>query len=156
MNRHPQHLSIFGDTYHGVPNPVVPHKHPYPTRYHGPMWRQPQATFSYRQRPLAVAPFAGLGGCPCAGPGPCECPGLGVDGEPVPLFQSISGNRWLDAAIGALVGFVGAPTVGDRPRFAAAGAVASGLFGTVGLVGTLAVEVDAARRLASGATGVRR
>lgn len=37
MAKLPEHQSIFGDTYGGVANPLVPHAHPYATRFHGPM-----------------------------------------------------------------------------------------------------------------------
>jgi len=47
--------SIFGDVSNGVPNPVVAHAHPYPTRYHGMNLIQPQATFSYREAPYVVS-----------------------------------------------------------------------------------------------------
>jgi hypothetical protein len=52
---------IFGDTSEGVPNPLVPHVHPYPTRYHGPIFNQPQFTRPFVQNPYATAPYAGLG-----------------------------------------------------------------------------------------------
>jgi hypothetical protein len=55
---------IFGDTSEGVPNPLVPHVHPYPTRYHGPMWVQPQAMKPFLPTPYARAPYAGLGAAP--------------------------------------------------------------------------------------------
>ena len=58
--------SIFGDVSQGVPNPVVPHAHPYPTRYHGMNLIQPQATFSYRESPYVVsyAPPVAMRGSP--------------------------------------------------------------------------------------------
>lgn len=52
---------IFGDTSEGVPNPLVPHVHPYPTRYHGPIWTQPQAMKPFIPTPYARAPYAGVG-----------------------------------------------------------------------------------------------
>mgnify|MGYP006992515553 CR=1 FL=1 len=59
--------SVFGDTAEGVPNPQVPHEHPYPTRYHGPMWAEPQATYPFKVNDYALAPYAGFGADP-AGP----------------------------------------------------------------------------------------
>lgn len=59
--QHADHQSIFGDTYHGVPSPLVPHTHPYPTRYHGPIFRTPVFALPYRERPYALAPYAGMG-----------------------------------------------------------------------------------------------
>ncbi len=57
--------TIFGNTYNGVPNPVVPHMHEYPTRFHGPVWRTPDVSkISYRPSPYMVnfrAPVAGMG-----------------------------------------------------------------------------------------------
>lgn len=52
---------IFGDVSEGVPNPLVPHVHPYPTRYHGPIFNQPQASLPYLVNPYAVPPFSGMG-----------------------------------------------------------------------------------------------
>lgn len=57
----PERGSIFGDTYGGVPNPMVPHKHPYPTRYHGPVFNYPTPSYGYELSPYARAPFAGPG-----------------------------------------------------------------------------------------------
>lgn len=58
----PDHNSIFGDTYHGVDNPLVPVYRPYPTRFHGMVNRQPEAIFSYAPRPYGVPPPGPLGG----------------------------------------------------------------------------------------------
>jgi len=52
---------IFGDVSEGVPNPLIPHVHPYPTRYHGPIWNQPMFTKPFVQTQYASAPYAGLG-----------------------------------------------------------------------------------------------
>lgn len=48
---HPTHDSIFGDTYHGVPNPLIPHYHPWPTRFHGPNFNYVQGSLPWRSRP---------------------------------------------------------------------------------------------------------
>lgn len=111
--------SIFGDTYRGVPNPLVPHLHPYPTRYHGPIYDVPQATFPYRERPYAVAPFAGALG----------------DEQP-PLVRSVTGYVVLDGAVGAGIGWLISPHPQDRLMWTAIGGVATALAGTLGLVGT--------------------
>lgn len=58
MNHHDRY-SIFGDTYKGVPNPMVPHKHPYPTRYHGPVFEYPTPGWGYNMSPYARVPFDG-------------------------------------------------------------------------------------------------
>lgn len=57
---HPTHDSVFGDTYHGVPNPMVPHLHPWPTRYFGPNFTMPQATMPFVARPWGRVPFFGV------------------------------------------------------------------------------------------------
>ena len=46
----PEHQSIFQDTYHGVPSPTIPHTHPYPTRYHGPMYTTPRFFLPYQEQ----------------------------------------------------------------------------------------------------------
>lgn len=153
----PDHESIFGDTYQGVPNPVVPHVHPYPTRYHGPVFMTPQATFSYRDRPYTVpvpprsmgASPDGLGACcpGCADGSGCEGTGASPDGlGGVPLLQSMTGNTMVDAALGAITGWVFAPTKQDALAYAVGGAAASGILGTVGLIGLLVIEVAEAHR----------
>lgn len=57
----PARDSVFGNTYCGVPNPFGPHKHPYPTRFHGRVPFMPQSFFPYRTNPQARAPFMGRG-----------------------------------------------------------------------------------------------
>jgi len=73
--------SVFGDTSEGVPNPQVPHEHPYPTRYHGPIWREPQATYPFKTNDYALAPYAGFG----------SPDGLGVDRAPPTTGETIYG-----------------------------------------------------------------
>lgn len=57
----PERGSIFGDTYNGVPNPMVPFTHGYPTRYHGAIWSYPQPGHQYAPRPYVRTPFLGFG-----------------------------------------------------------------------------------------------
>jgi hypothetical protein len=123
---HPTHDSIFGDTYHGVPNPNVPHLHPYPTRYHGPIYDVPQATLPYVERPYAVTPFSG-------------CASLG-EATP-PLLRSVTGSTVIDAAVGAAFGYLASPRNDQRMIWTAFGAVATTMAGTLGLVGTAAAVV---------------
>lgn len=52
--------SIFGHTYQGVPNPQVPYEHPYPTRYHGPIFTEPRFGLPFESNPMSVAPYSGL------------------------------------------------------------------------------------------------
>lgn len=55
----PEKDSIFGNTYGGVPNPMIPYQHPYPTRYHGPVFNYPMPGWQYETAPYARAPFNG-------------------------------------------------------------------------------------------------
>jgi len=59
MAPRPERDSIYGNTYGGVPNPMIPHQHPYPTRYHGPVFDYPQPGYRYATRPYAEKPFNG-------------------------------------------------------------------------------------------------
>lgn len=62
----PEHQSIFGDTYHGVPNPLVAHCHPYPTRFHGPIYSYPWFDMPYQAQTWvgAYGPLDGNDGVP--------------------------------------------------------------------------------------------
>lgn len=55
----PEKDSIFGVTYGGVPNPMIPYQHPYPTRYHGPVFNYPMPGWRYERSPYARSPFNG-------------------------------------------------------------------------------------------------
>lgn len=112
----PEQDSIFGMTYQGVPNPNVPHVHPYPTRYHGANYTVPgTANISYRQTPYTKAPYMGVGA---------------VD-------LNISRSSLVDAAIGGTIGYVASPKKdnADRAAYAAMGAISTYVAGTVGLIG---------------------
>jgi len=112
----PSHDSIFGDTYQGVPNPNVPHRHPYPTRYHGPVLTVPgTAQNIYAERPYTRPPFMGFGAAPLA---------------------DLTGSSVFDAAIGATLGFVGSPKKEDKVMWAIIGGVASYAAGMIGVLGT--------------------
>lgn len=115
----PEQGSIFGYTYQGVPNPLVPHKHPYPTRYHGPNYTVPDARSTYRERPYAESPYLGFGGT-------------------APIFQHASGYAVVDAALGAGIGWaLSSPE--NQPMFVFLGGLAGYFAGTAGLVGTAAL-----------------
>lgn len=119
----PTQDSIFGDTYRGVPNPMVPHVHPYPTRFHGPIYTVPgTAKPTYYATPYAKAPYMGFGAeTTCA-----------------PMFRHVlPGGGLLDAAAGAAIGYVVAPTKAGRAAWTIVGAVAGYAAGLVGLVGTV-------------------
>lgn len=61
------HQSIFGDTYRGVPNPQIPFQHPYPTRYHGPIFTTPRFGLPFAARPYALTPYSGTADVPSTG-----------------------------------------------------------------------------------------
>lgn len=131
---HPDHDSIFGDTVHGVPNPLVPHRHPYPTRYHGTILREPRFGLPYVERPYAVPPFAGVGAA------------MGEDSSRPPLFSSLTGSTLGDAAIGAAFGYLIAPDASSRGLWTGVGGVGTMLAGTIGLLGTAALAFLSHRR----------
>lgn len=118
----PERDSIFGDTYGGVPNPNVPMVHGYPTRYHGPIFTVPQAGYQYAPATYIKAPFLGLDGI----------------GD---LSQSFTGSQVIDGLIGAFVGYAGAPSAKDAFFYAAAGGLAAGFLGTLGLGALIGVEL---------------
>lgn len=61
LGRLPSGPDIFGDTSQGVPNPLSPHVHPYPTRYHGPIFNQPMFGRPYVDNGYMVPPYSGVG-----------------------------------------------------------------------------------------------
>jgi hypothetical protein len=128
----PTHDSIFGDTYAGVPNPNVPHKHPYPTRYHGPNYTVPGvAQDTFVERPYAEVPYFGF-------------EGDGALGE-LPRIEHVLGGGLLDAAAGAGVGWV-VGSADDQVVWMIAGAVGGYIFGLLGIATVGAAGVVAAQR----------
>lgn len=118
--------SIFGDTYNGVPNPMVPHVHPWPTRYHGPIFTNPGvAKPTYRERDYAKPPFMGMG----------QHSGMGA------VSLDVSGSSWIDALLGAGVGLVAAPQPKEQPLWVIAGAIAAYAAGWAGMAGTVGAGV---------------
>lgn len=116
----PSRDSIFGDTYGGVPNPMVPHRHPWPTRYHGPIYTVPGvAKPTYCQRPYAKAPYLGIGAAPFS----------------EALGSNLSGSPWIDALLGAGLGFVAAPEGQSQAGWVVGSAVAAYGFGLAGFAG---------------------
>jgi len=120
----PTHDSIFGDTVHGVPNPEIPFKHAWPTRYHGPVFLYPQPGWGYAKAEYAQAPFLGLG-----------LDALGY--QP----RSLTGSQVVDTLLGAVLGYIAAPNKEHALLHAVAGGAAGGFFGGVGLAGLLAIEL---------------
>jgi len=115
----PSQDSIFGDTINGVPNPNVPHVHPYPTRYHGPNYTVPGAAdISFVERPYARTPYFGFGAAPA------------------PIFAPVSGSKFFDAALGFALGWVGSPKDRDKAMFAMVGSISMYAAGVTGLAGT--------------------
>lgn len=93
------HDSIFGTTICGVPSPLVPHQHPYPTRYHGPWFGTISQSSTYKLRPYAnpVDAGPGMSGCPCSD-------GVGFFAA-VGDESSISSRIAIGALIGSALGF---------------------------------------------------
>lgn len=157
--------SIFGDTYRGVPNPLVAHTHPYPTRFHGPKYGLVQASPVYQPASWAVPPFNGLGACcdscakggPCAGgsslQGPFQSLGAcapcaaaaALAGDSAPLLCASTGHMATDAILGAVVGGVLARP-DDRVAWAAGGAAVGALAGIVGIVAAAGAALFVGRR----------
>jgi len=134
--RKPEHGSIFGDTYEGVVSPTVGHNHPYPTRYHGPIWTYPIFTRPYRQNPYALTPYAGLGS-PCACSAKVGASGLGTS----ETFGSPTGSSLLDAGIGGAIGYLIGKNPHEKTVLAAVGAGGGAVFGSLGLAGLVALGV---------------
>jgi hypothetical protein len=108
--------TIFGDTLQGVPSPYVPHRHPYPTRYHGPIWNQPRFGRPYRAQPHYIASVS-------ASP----------DGIGQMSLPSITRSAAADAIIGAAAGWLGAPDRDGALAYALGGAALAYLAGQLGL-----------------------
>jgi len=127
------HQSIFSDTIHGVPSPTIPHTHPYPTRFHGPIYTTPRFMLPYREQSWQtpsdyifpstfVGPMHGLGEAPA-------------------LFGTASGSVLLDTLLGAGLGYAVAKNDSERLLWAGAGAAAGLLAGTLGLLGVVGAAI---------------
>jgi hypothetical protein len=112
----PEYDSIFGPTYNGVPNPQIPFKHKYPTRYHGSTWNWPEFKRTYVENPNGVPPFLGVGS-----PEPGGGAGLWIAATAV----MVGG--------GAALGYFMNPEPAKRGKWAAVGGL-SGIFGPLGLI----------------------
>ena len=128
--------TIFGPVADGVPSPLIQHEHPYPTRYHGPIWDYPYFSNPYRENPTALMPYAGLpaafGAC-----GACSPKAGGESFGAINVTGSPSGSWIWDGVLGGLVGALIADTQTDRVVWAAGGAVATIVLGSLGLIGTV-------------------
>lgn len=132
----PDQDSVFGNTYCGVPNPLEPHRHPYPTRFHGRVPFQPQSFFPYRVTPYAQAPFMGRA-------------------QPMQPWEqmrgvSLQGTDWAvvgAVAVGAAIGAaVGIPKGKKADPLTVGAAAAMG----AGIVGALALGARASQQQAKG------
>jgi hypothetical protein len=130
-----QQKTIFGDVAHGVPSPLREHEHPWPTRFHGPIYSYPFFTEPYQEGLYAGSPFAGppaLGAC-----GACQ-PKVGAGLGAINLTGSATGNTLLDIGVGAGVGLlVGFGNKDDRYLWAGAGAAAAATLGMIGILGVV-------------------
>lgn len=138
----PEHQSIFSDTERGIPSPTVPHEHPYPTRYHGPVWTTPRFFLPYREASYQVPsglPNPNFPTAPCDGCQGNAASGLGAD-QPA-LFGTATGSTALDALLGAAIGYASSPKSHERALWAAGGAAAGLLAGTLGLLGVVGAAV---------------
>jgi len=136
----PDQDGIFGNTYCGVPNPQVPHLHPYPTRYHGMVGTVPQSYLPYRVRPYAKDPYVSKAP-PLA---PWEKRGMGA-------VQDANFGLMAHTLVGGVIGAAVAPQRDQRWRWAAAGAAIHLIAGTAhsASLGNTGIGLLAAAALAS-------
>ena len=132
--------SIFGDTYGGVPNPFVPHAHPYPTRYHGPLWHEVRAGGIYQPGVyrMPIVDMPAVGASP-DGLGAFETAGSGTQ----MLLRFVAG-----AALGVGAGMGAGKTAFPATIIAAAAAAAAVLFGPEGMTGSIIAITFATHRRA--------
>lgn len=128
----PDHQSIFGDTYHGVPSPTIPHEHPYPTRFHGPIYSYPRFFKPYRKSSWAVP--TGYIGVASPGTKPASVSGLGEGLGDVSLCSSLTGYALIDAVLGGVAGYFAADKDSERLMWAVGGAAATTFTKTLGLL----------------------
>lgn len=105
------------DLPRGVPSPNVAHVHPYPTRFHGGVWKRPVFGFPWNRSPYAVfrgsqmnglgeyidptfRPYHGLGQAVDTAGGVFRKPLLQGGG----IFNDVSGLGALPSGTGALIG----------------------------------------------------
>jgi hypothetical protein len=145
-------MSIFGRTYGGVPSPLVPHRHPYPTRYHGYVSSVPRFGQTYKRssylmpgvwswptvaRPEAmsiVRKWTEVGPPP-----PISISGIGQVREELcglgePVLCASTGSTMVDALVGAGIGYLAAPKKEHAAYWAAAGAAGAALAGALGIL----------------------
>ena len=108
--------SIFSDTYDGVVSPLVPHVHPYPTRFHGPIYNYPRFDRPYRAQSFMVPGnylnpnLAGFGADQTI-----ELPPVVITGELNPWYKNpLYIGLIAVAALGAAAYFVSATSKAPR------------------------------------------
>ena len=122
--------TIFGNTYNGVPNPVVPHVHEYPTRFHGSVWKTPDASrFTYKKSPYMVNLRRGVSGMGAA------------DFVSSLTGSPTGGSSVLDFLVGGLVGYAVAPDEKSRIMWGIAGGALTAVLGVIGMVGTAGAAI---------------
>ena len=126
--------TIFGNTYKGVPNPVVPHIHEYPTRFHGSVWRSPDVSkFTYRPSSYLKGfkrPISGVGA---------------ADFVTSLTASPTGGNSVLDFLIGGVVGLAVAPDDKTKYMWAIAGGALTMIMGSVGMAGVAGAAIYSKR-----------
>jgi hypothetical protein len=120
--------SIFGETLQGVPSPIVPHEHPYPTRYHGGEWTEidtrPSYVPSIYQQGWIKRPYS-----------------VGASPDGIGELPSFTSSKLLDGVIGGGVGWIAAPDERYALFYAVGGALAGWGLGLLGIAGILGVSV---------------
>ena len=120
--------SVFGETVLGVPSPIVPHEHPWPTRYHGANWNYVDTRPSYvpaiYQQGWVKRPYS-----------------MGASPDGIGAMPSFTESKLLDGIIGGAVGWVSSPDERYALFYAAGGALAGWGLGLLGIAAVLGVSV---------------
>jgi hypothetical protein len=120
--------SIFGRTINGVPSPIIPHEHPYPTRYHGGNWSyvdtRPSYVPSIYSQGWVKQPYS-----------------VGASPDGIGEMPSMTGSKWIDALAGAGVGWIASPSDQHQLLYAVGGALAGWGLGLLGIAGILGMSV---------------
>lgn len=144
--------TIFGDTRNGVPSPTIPHVHPWPTRYHGPVNTVPVFGRPYRSQPYQDEKQSGMHPAfvraSQAEQRALRDRWLGLSGGlGEPILCASTGNTFLDAGVGAVVGYLATPKGHEAAYWTVGGAAAGALGGLIGyvLVGAVSLYVRSGR-----------
>jgi len=122
--------TIFGNTQDGVPNPVVPHVHEYPTRFHGSVWRYVDVSKPrYISSPYMVnfrKSVSDFGAADFIS---------SLTGSPT------GGSSVMDFLVGGLVGYAVAPDDKTRVVWGIAGGALTAVLGVIGMIGTAGAAI---------------